>query len=368
MSVILFIVILFVLVLAHEWGHFIVAKKNGIRVDEFGFGYPPRAVKLFRRNGTDFTLNWLPFGGFVKIFGENPDDENTNGPDKSVSFVHKKARVQAAVLVAGVVMNFLLAWVLLSVGYITGLPMSEGSQPKNTSLNNSHLLITEVVAKSPASLAGFVGGEEVIEMKQGTRSLENPNTAEFQNFIANSGEAEINIKYNVGKDNLIKELRVTPKKNEAGTPVIGVAIDMVGTLKLPVHKAFWEGLKLSANITKNIVVSLGTLIGQAFQGKADMNTLTGPVGIVKVVGQAYSYGLVYLLSFTAMISLNLAVINLLPFPALDGGRLFFLAIEKITRRKIPQKVFNWANAIGFFILIALMLLVTYHDIAKLVVK
>lgn len=359
---------MFVLVLAHEWGHFIVAKKNGIRVDEFGFGYPPRAIKLFRRNGTDFTLNWLPFGGFVKIFGENPDDENTNGVDKDKSFVHKKARVQAAVLVAGVVMNFLVAWVLLSVGYISGLPMSEGSQPANTSLKNSHLLITDVSPKSPAQIAGFVGGEAVIEMKQGTRIIENPDTMQFQNFIANSGESEITLKYTSGKTDEVKDLKITPKKNDAGTPVIGVAIDMVGTLKLPVHKAFWQGLKLSANITKNIVVSLGSLVGQAFQGKADMNTLTGPVGIVKVVGQAYSYGIIYLLSFTAMISLNLAVINLLPFPALDGGRLFFLAIEKITRRKIPQKVFNWANTIGFFILIALMLFVTYHDIAKLLTK
>lgn len=368
MSVILFIVILFILVLAHEWGHFIVAKKNGIRVDEFGFGYPPRAIKLFRRNGTDFTLNWLPFGGFVKIFGENPDDENTNGPDKNVSFVHKKARVQAAVLVAGVVMNFLLAWVLLSVGYITGLPISEGSQPKDKVLANSQLLITDVSANSPASLSGLPAGSQIMELNKGNVVVKNPDTTQFKNFITNSEGSEIIVKYTNGIDDNVSEVKITPQKNDAGTPVIGVAIDMVGTLKLPIHEAFWQGLKLSVNITKSIVVSLGTLIGQAFVGKADITTLTGPVGIVKVVGQAYSYGLVYLLSFTAMISLNLAVINLLPFPALDGGRLFFLAIEKITRRKIPQKVFNWANAIGFFILIALMLLVTYHDIAKLVTK
>src|SRR6185436_12247927 len=105
MNILIFFIILAVLVITHEFGHFIAAKKSGIRVDEFGFGFPPRALKLFRKGETDYTLNWIPFGGFVKIFGENPDEENTNGPDRARSFVHKPARVQAMVLVAGVFFN-----------------------------------------------------------------------------------------------------------------------------------------------------------------------------------------------------------------------------------------------------------------------
>src|SRR3989338_3949713 len=123
MSVILFILILLILILAHEWGHFIVAKKSGIKVDEFGFGFPPRAMTLFKKGETTYTLNWIPFGGFVKIFGENPDDENTNGPEKSRSFVHKPKYIQAAVLLAGVAMNFLVAWLLFTIVYATGSPM-----------------------------------------------------------------------------------------------------------------------------------------------------------------------------------------------------------------------------------------------------
>ena len=147
--------------------------------------------------------------------------------------------------------------------------------------------------------------------------------------------------------------------------MIGISMDQIGTARLPFFQAFWEGLKLDWFITKGTVVGLYTLIAQSIQGKGSMSDITGPVGMVGIVGDAYEFGFVYLLSFVALISVNLAVINLIPFPALDGGRLLFLLIEKIKGSRINPKVANMANMIGFGILILLMVLVTYHDVVKL---
>ena len=166
MSIIIFIVILLVLVVSHEFGHFIVAKKSGIRVDEFSFGFPP---KLYGKKigETTYNLNALPFGGYVKIFGENGDDENISKEDKKRSFTSKPRYIQAGVLFAGVVMNFLVAWLLLSVGFMSGLPSSVGMEPSGTTMKNQALTVTSVLSGSPAELSGLkVGDEFVILIKQ----------------------------------------------------------------------------------------------------------------------------------------------------------------------------------------------------------
>jgi regulator of sigma E protease len=159
---------------------------------------------------------------------------------------------------------------------------------------------------------------------------------------------------------------VVPQDNSQGFPTIGISMDMIGTLKLPVHKAVWEGLKLTYDITIGTAVGFYKLIKGAITGTADMSSITGPIGIVGVVGDAAKFGFIYLLSFTALISVNLAVINLIPFPALDGGQLLFLLIEKIKGSSIKNEVANIINMIGFGILILLMIFITYHDILKLI--
>ena len=162
------------------------------------------------------------------------------------------------------------------------------------------------------------------------------------------------------------ELTVMPEPGKDGGPaMVGISMDTIGTLKLPIHKAIWEGAKLTWGVTVGTVEGFWNLIKTAVVGKADMSTLTGPVGIVGVVGDAAKFGFVYLLSFTALISINLAVINLVPFPALDGGRLLFLLIEKIKGSRIKPEIANWVNAVGFGLLMILMVFITYHDIVKL---
>ncbi len=365
MNILIFIIILLVLVLVHEFGHFITAKRFGIRVDEFGFGFPP---KLFGKKygETEYTINALPFGGFVKIFGENPDEENTNGPDSGRSLLNKPKWKQAIVLFAGIFANFLLAWLLLSFGFISGLPTSVGSEPNGYTLQNVNLVIVSTSPKSPAEIAGLKSGDKIISITSGANSVSNINPDTLKSFIVSHPNKEINIGYTRGKDINIYTAKVIPIIEASdGKPIIGISMDQIGTLKLPVYRALWEGMKLDWSITKGTVVGLYTLIAQSLHGKANLSEVTGPVGMVGIVGDAYKFGFAYLLSFTALISVNLAIINLIPFPALDGGRLLFLLIEKIKGSRINPKVANMANMIGFGILILLMLLVTYHDIVKL---
>lgn len=364
MNIIIFLIILLVLVVSHEFGHFIVAKKSGIRVDEFSFGFPP---KLFGKKfgETTYNFNALPFGGYVKIFGENPDEESLNGPDSKRSFVNKPAYIQAGVLLGGVVMNFLVAWLLLSVGFMTGLPTSAGSVPSGVVLQNQAITITSVNSGSPAEKAGLKIGDRIVALETFKDNTETPSAESIQYFIRNHKEENITLSYIRGKEEF--ETIITPEINKQNnTPMIGVSMDVIGTLKLPFHKALIEGFVLSKDLVVATVSGFYNLITSGLSGQGDLSAITGPIGIVGVVGDAASFGFVYLLSFTALISINLAVINLIPFPALDGGRLLFLLIEKIKGSRIKPSVANTVNAIGFGILMILMIFITYNDIMKLI--
>lgn len=370
MSVILFIIILLVLVLVHEFGHFITAKKLGMRVDEFGFGFPPRAVKLFKKGETLYSLNWLPLGGFVKIFGENPDEESVDGPDKARSFVNKPKWAQAIVLVAGIVMNILLAWVLISFGFASGMPVSSSSAPKNSVIHDSTLVVIEVAPKSPAQMAGLMPGDKILGVVDTTSHdskdmLLTPGVQVFQDYIKTKNDKLLDIQ--VLRKDTFQNISVTPKTSDgAKVPTIGISMDMIGTVRLSLPRALWEGAKMTVYMLKSTAVGLAKLVSTAIIGKADLSAVSGPVGIAGIVGDAYKFGIGYLFSFAALISINLAIINLIPFPALDGGRLLFLLIEKIKGSRIKPAIANTINAVGFFLLIGLMLVVTYHDILKLI--
>lgn len=350
--------------ISHEFGHFIVAKKSGIRVDEFAFGFPP---KIFGKKigETTYSLNALPLGGYVKIFGENPDQDSMTGPDSGRSFVNKPRYIQAAVLLAGVVMNFLVAWLLISVGFMSGMPTSVTSLSHGQTLQNQAITITSVLPASPAELAGLKAGDVLVSLKTKSDITDTPSTDSVSYFIKKHGGESIDVTYKRGPD--VLNTSVTPSiKKDGGVPTVGISMDMIGMLKLKPLPAVWEGLKLSGDLFVGTAIGFFTLIHDAVLGQADMSTLTGPVGIVGVVGDAAKFGFIYLLSFTALISINLAVINLIPFPALDGGRLLFLLIEKIKGSKISPKIANWTNTIGFGLLMLLMVIITYHDIIKLV--
>ena len=360
MSIITFIIIISALVFVHELGHFLVAKKSGIRVDEFAIGFPPK-IFSFKRGETVYSVNLIPFGGFVKIFGENPDEDSMGGQDNSRSFINKPRHIQAAVLVAGILFNIIFAWILFSGSYALGVA-TEGDGP------GSSLYITNVVKGSPAEKIGLHSGDIIKSLSVNNNATQSDLTAQsVQDIISSSKGKEVTVQYSrAGKD---QSLKISPQigivKNSYA---IGIEMAQISTLKLGLGQAIVKGAKTTFVVIKETIFGLYDLVAKIFSSKADFSQVAGPIGIVSLVGQASQFGFGYLLSFTALISINLAVINLIPFPALDGGRLLFVGIEAIRRKSISPKITNTLNIIGFALLIIFMITVTISDIGRLMGK
>ncbi len=363
MGFILLIIVLGIVVVVHEFGHYFAAKKFGVKVEEFGFGFPPRAKKLFKRGETLFTLNWIPFGGFVKLFGENPDDSKNPEVDQSRNLNSKPKWQQAIILVAGVVMNFLLAGVLFSIGFMSGMPVSIDSE--NTVAQNKRLVVSVVQKDSPADLAGLPDGITLVSLDGNFEAV--TSISEMQKYIREHEDKPVEVAYK--KTSEVETVTVTPKRGVAGENLIGIGVglDFVGEIKLPFFKAIGEGFATAGRTVWQIVLFFVHFIGGIFGSANGVSgsDVAGPVGIAGLATQAFNTGFVYFLAFIAIISANLAVLNLIPFPALDGGRLLFIGIEAITRRKMNQNIVGWINMIGFGLLLLLMLVVTYKDIVKL---
>lgn len=360
MTLLIFLLVLVVLIVVHELGHFFAAKWSGMRVEEFGLGYPPHALTLATHNGTQYTLNWLPFGGFVRIYGEDGEGATSD------SFVAKPHWVQALTLFAGILMNIVFAWVLISV--CLGLGMQQELSSDQVMLApDAHLVVSKVLEGSPAAEAGLKAGDTIAHADAGNDTFAGGSAESFTSFVAkHPGEL---VTFVVERGEELVTLTAVPVKgaiaSDPSRAALGVGVASVGTLKSSWLDAPIEGAQLTWSLTKEVAKGLVGFFASIFTFTADLSQVSGPVGIAGAVGDASHSGLVPLLTLTAVISLNLALINLLPLPALDGGRLLFVLIEAITRRKIPEKVASAVNALGFSLLILLMLAVTASDIFKL---
>lgn len=375
MSVIIFLIILAFLILSHEFGHFWAAKRSGIRVDEFGLGFPPRLWGV-KKGETIYSINLIPFGGFVKIFGENPAEALEVGGIKPRSLISKSKLTQAFVLVAGVAANLLVAWLLIAIGLSVGLPTPLSQLPADYA-GRSRVLITSVVPESPAQIAGLQPGDALVYLgedlpEDGFNPEEVAMTTKLvEEFVAEHQTSEFVLGYQRGQVFTKTDLpthwaRLTPVMGLlTDRAAIGIGMDETGLLKLGPLSALGQGFILTGRLSVATARALGGFIVDAFRGQPVLEQVTGPVGLAGLVGDAKSLGWIYLLSFTAIISINLAVINLVPFPALDGGRLLFLLIEKLKGSAIKPKVANAFNLVGFALLLLLMLVVTYRDIVKL---
>lgn len=343
-GIIFVIIFLSILILVHELGHFIFAKKFGLLVEEFGFGLPPK-IWSKKIGETIYSVNALPFGGFVKIYGEDGIESIKSKKlaeiERNGNFAYLKIWQRSLVIFAGVLFNFILSWMVISLVFSIGASQA--------------VIITDVKNGSPASETNLQAGDKIIGFG---------NTNEFINYInANRGkEIFMNIERGKEKMNFKIVPRINPPKGEGA---LGVGLVDAGLPKKNPAESVWEGLKASIGIVKNIFLAFANLIAQVFVGKASLEQVTGPIGIVKLTSQAGGLGFVYLLQLLAMISLNLAVLNILPFPALDGGRLVFLGIEKIKGSPLSPKIEKAVNAAGFAFLILLMIVITIKDIIKL---
>jgi regulator of sigma E protease len=323
-------------------------------------GFPPRAVTLFKKGETEYTLNWIPFGGFVKIHGEDSLDKDD--PDFHRSMMAKKWWQQIIVLIAGVTMNIMLAWFIFSGLLMVGSQTLASQVQDSSSLKNTHLMVLQVAEKSPAESAGIKSGDTINKISSPSAILSNATPESFTKFIQDTKNGEtVTVSIDRGSEHL--DLVIMPMSGiVANHQAIGVSVDMVGTAPgLPFFKALGQGAKSTYYATTGTFKSFGQLI----TGKVSLKSVSGPVGLTKMVGDAQKIGFSYVLLLTALISINLAVINILPFPALDGGRILFVIIEVVIRRPLPKSFVQWANGIGFLFLILLMIIVSVKDVVKL---
>lgn len=364
MAIFLFILLLVLLILVHELGHFSVAKWFGIKVHEFGVFFPPRLFAV-KKGETEYSLNWLPFGGFVKIFGENYDE----GQGDPRSFISKPRWQQALVIVAGVAFNILFAWLALSAGYVAGLPTPtehagfgyvQGAAPT----------IVAVYPDSPAQRAELAQGDRIVKVETyneslDVRTLSTSRQAEaVTNFITSHSENSVII--TAVRDG--KEAVFLAKAEEGiieGRKVVGMQLEDIGILRLPPHLALLQGAILGWDITKSTAQGVWTFLSRIVTGSADFSQIAGPIGITVFGAAAIEEGFGTIIMLAALISINLAIINLVPIPGLDGGRLLIIGIESVIRRPISKDFVAKLTVVGFFLLVALMITVSYHDIAKL---
>ncbi len=353
-TALLFLIILGILVFVHEAGHFIVARKMGMKVEEFGFGFPPRIWGKTGKDGVIYSINWIPLGGFCKIKGE--DGENRTEPD---SFGSKKPWRRSLVLVAGVAMNFLLCAVLLSFGFLVGLPQAVDQQSLDLGIVKDYKVqVVSVLDDKPAKAAGVEVGDVLLSFDgQPIKGVKN-----LVQYTSDKIGHTVKFQFEHDKKAVEKDIQIAAISDGKGG--IGVGLVETGIVSYPIHLAILNGFKLTGILTGEFVVAFYNIIKNLLIGKPLGVEVAGPVGIAVLTGQVAKLGLIYILQFTALLSLNLAIINLLPFPALDGGRLLFVLIEKVRRKPVSQKIEGLIHGIGFSLLLILIIIITFQDILR----
>ena len=343
LTIISFLAVFAILVLAHEVGHFITAKLSGVTIQEFGFGYPPRlfAVKV---GGTEYSVNLLPLGGFVKMLGEED-------PSDPGSLAGKPVPTRLLVLSAGSIMNILLPLILFSASFMI---------PSQNYIGQ--VQVAEIAPNSPAEGAGIKPGD--IILKVNGRRIENTRDLSY-NIHLNLG-SEISVLLQKGRYSQ-EEVRVIPRWNPPpGQGAIGVAVNMVNAYPTTVAYPVWEAVPMGVRsgidtltLAKNEIISLFV--------RGVFPQVAGPIGIAQITGEVARMGLGPLLELAALLSMNLGVINIMPIPMLDGGRIFFVLIEVARRgKRIPPEKEGLVHLIGFAVLIAIMVLVSYYDILRII--
>lgn len=368
-TLLIFLAVLSVLVLAHEAGHYVAARLSGVKAEEFGFGFPPRAFGFVRENGkwkrvpsgttktyanTIWSINWLPLGGFVRMKGEEGGTE----VDKD-SFAAKGWFARLFILSAGVIMNWVVASLIFGIGFMVGVPADLDGVPPGARIKDAHIEVVQVVNDSAAAVAGLELGDTVVSIaKQPVMDL-TETLSQLKEVSAPGTPFTMEIK----RDDVIREVTLTPKfvpsLNRLG---VGIGLSRVGIAQFPWYQAIPQGVLTTVQDTKLILQAFGGLVKQLVWQRQVPSDVSGPVGIAVMTGKVADQGFWPLMHFAALLSINLAVVNFLPIPALDGGRVLFLLIESIRRKRIHP---NWEaniHRVGFIVLISLIVLVTIHDI------
>lgn len=356
-TILIFILILFVVVIGHEFGHFIVARWCGVKVEEFGFGLPPKLFGYKPKNSdTEYTFNLIPLGGFVRLFGE--EGEFKKDPR---SFASKTKLQKIAILAAGVTMNIIIAIIVFTIvgmmGSIAFVPDNETDRVKDPAV-----YIVSVAPNSPASEQEINLGDKIISINGNSIN----NTEALINIINTNKGEEVDIVVERAGEEISKTILARENPPE-GQGAMGIGFSLGGLLRLNFGEAFISAITrigLIFYLTLNTLwqMFIGLFIETQLPAGA---SFTGPIGIVREVGNAQAMGISYLLMITGMISTSLAFFNILPIPALDGGRIFFILIETIKRSPINKDLESKLHLTGYLILIGLTLFITFRDIINL---
>lgn len=361
MSIFIAIISIISLLIIHELGHFLLAKRFGVKVEEFGIGYPPRLFgKKFGE--TLYSINLLPFGALVKIPGTDGDDSDV---EESRRYTNKPAWQKALILIGGIVSFWIVAVILLSIVLGMGAPQAISDEEAGP-LVNPQVQILGVAPNSPAQIAELRAGDVIKELRIQNLTFKINKVKDVQDLTAKYKGQEISLTIQRGKEvsNISLVPRVSPPEGEGA---MGVALVRTALVSYPWWSAPVKGIQATVNLTYNVIIGLGSTLGSLVQGKGlpQGAQLVGPIGLGALITQAAQVGVNYFLQFIAIIAIYLAVFNLLPIPALDGGKLLFLAIEKIRGKAIPRKIEEGLTTAFFGLLILLMIFITFKDITRL---
>jgi len=341
------IFVLGVLIFFHELGHFLVAKRAGIKVHQFSLGFPPLILKK-KWGETEYCIGLIPLGGFVRMAGENPDDDMTGAPNE---FMSKNVGVRAAVVAAGPIMNLILAWLIL-----WGLFFFEG-EPYSSNV------IAQVGENTPAEMAGLLPGDKIIAVNDETISDYETMTAAISKYL----EKPLNVVWMRDDQEMSASITTITDTvyNETGDKVpvgmIGIGVQ-VEYLNVGFFDAVGKGFMRSVGFVRMVVEFVYNLV----TGKISPKMIGGPVFIAQLAGETAQVGFSVLLYFMALLSVNLAVLNIMPIPVLDGGHLVFLAIEKIKGSPLSMNQRSIAQQVGLVFLLLVIVLVTYNDIVRFI--
>lgn len=344
-TALVFILLLGVLVFVHEFGHFVVAKINKIGVEEFAFGFPPRIISK-KIGETEYSLNLIPLGGYVRLVGEEEKSSAKN------SFGKQSVGSRTSVIVAGVIMNFILAGILFGITFSLGTNPIASDPQALPGVKDTKVAIAGIVSGGVAEKAGLKEGDVLVDFK---------GIDDFSKFTyKNRGK---NIELTFLRNQNTQKVSVALPDKEAP---LGVAIVDLTSVKMPIWQAIPYGFIEAWNTGKYMLEYLRDMVAQLFHGQTELaQTISGPVGVYKITSAAVKLGFVVVLKIAGLLSVNLALINILPFPALDGGKLVFILLEKVFRRRIiKEEVENIIHFIGFALLIILMIVVTYFDLRR----
>ncbi|MCX6807808.1 MAG: M50 family metallopeptidase [Patescibacteria group bacterium] len=359
-TIIAFLIVFSILIVVHEIGHYIAARLSKVKVEEFGLGLPPRAVgKTSKKTGVIWSLNWIPLGGFVRMKGQDDFSLAQSGDEDSFSSKSRLAR--ACILISGVLMNYLLAVLLLAIGFAIGIqPLPGSTEYEDQAFKNpAQIIISEIDQNSIAQKAGFQI-QDIITDINGTKIT---TTESLQKMLQ---QAKAPLEYTIQRKQETLKFQVMPDKE---THLTGMKIDAlikINPVKMRVDKAIIAGFQETNRLAIATVKGLGALVVHIVQKLTIPEGVAGPVGIAGLVNEAAQHGLMAVIQLTALLSISLAIINIMPFPALDGGRLLFIVFEILAGgRKVPEKIESIIHLIGFFLVLGLILAVTWNDIVGL---